>query len=85
MFIAGSYITAKDNPKDVDVVIWVGNRFLELLEQEDEKALNLELMFLTREPQEAFAVFDEGGWNAWLDFFSTNREGSQRGLVEVKL
>jgi len=87
MFIAGSYVTAKVNPDDVDVVIWVGKRFLELLEAGDEQALNLELMFLTREPKEAFAIFDEDGWNAWLDFFSSirNREREWRGLVEVNL
>jgi hypothetical protein len=87
MFVAGSYVTAKTNPRDVDVVIWVGERFLELLELEDKQALDLELMFLTREPKEAFAVFDEDGWNAWLDFFSSvrYREGEQKGVVEVKL
>ena len=87
MFVNGSYVTAKANPEDVDVVIWVGERFLQLLEQGDELALNLELMFLTREPKEAFAVFDEEGWTAWLDFFSSirNREGEWKGLVEVQL
>jgi len=87
MFIAGSYVTAKTNPEDVDVVIWVGRKFLELLELGDEKALNLEQMFLTREPKEAIAVFDEDGWKAWLNFFSSmkNCEGEWKGLVEVLL
>jgi len=40
MFIAGSYVTAKTNPRDVDVVIWVGERFLELLELGDKQALD---------------------------------------------
>ncbi len=57
MFIAGSYVTAKTNPRDVDVVIWVGERFLKLLELEDKQALDLELTFLTREPKE-----ENGGW-----------------------
>jgi len=87
VFVAGSDVTAKMNPRDVDVVIWVGERFLELLDPGDEQALNLELMFLTREPKEAFAVFDEDGWSAWLNFFSLirSREGEWRGLVEVIL
>ncbi len=87
MFVAGSYITAKTDPRDVDVVIWVGERFLELLELGDKQALDLELMFLTREPKEAFAVFDKDGWNAWLDFFSSvkYREGELKGVVEVRL
>jgi hypothetical protein len=57
MFIGGSYITAKADPRDVDVVIWVGERFLELLELGDKQALDLELMFLTREPEG-----ENGGW-----------------------
>lgn len=87
MFVAGSYVTAKADPRDVDVVIWVGERFLELLELGDKQALDLELMFLTREPKEAFAVFDEDGWNAWLDFFSSvrYREEERKGVVEVRL
>ena len=87
MFVAGSYVTAKTDPRDVDVVIWVGERFLELLELGDKQALDLELMFLTREPKEAFAIFDEDGWNAWLDFFSSvkYREGEWKGVVEVRL
>jgi hypothetical protein len=88
MFVNRSYVTTKNDPGDVDVVIWVGNRFLQLLEQgTDEQALNLELMFTTREPKEAFAVFNEDRWNTWIDFFSSirNREGERKGLVEVQL
>ena len=55
--VAGSYVTAKTDPRDVDVVIWVGERFLELLELGDKQALDLELMFLTREPKG-----ENGGW-----------------------
>jgi len=87
MFIAGSYVSAKAEPEDVDVIIWVGKKFLDLLELEDENALNLELMFLNREPKDAIAVFDEEGWKAWLNFFSSigSREGEWKGLVEVLL
>ena len=87
MFVNGSYVTAKTDPGDVDVVIWVGEEFSQLLEQEDELALNLKCIFLTREPEEAFAAYDEGDWNRWFDFFSSigEREGERKGLVEVKL
>jgi len=58
-----------------------------LLELGDKQALDLELMFLTREPKEAFAVFDEDGWNAWLDFFSSvrYREEERKGVVHVRI
>lgn len=87
MFINGSYVTAKPEPEDVDVVIWVGEKFLQLLDTEDEEALTLELIFLTREPKEAFAVFDEEGWEVWVAFFSRVRGNRdvRKGLVEVQL
>ncbi|MFQ5855534.1 MAG: hypothetical protein ACE5LU_07835 [Anaerolineae bacterium] len=87
MFVGGSFTTAKPDPRDVDVVIWVGDTFLHLLDRENEEALTLELMFLTREPKEAFAVFDEEGWNAWIEFFSKvrGRRNLRKALVEVQL
>jgi len=87
MFVGGSYVTAKPAPGDVDVVIWVDEMFLDLVDRGDEQALTLELMFLTREPKEAFAVFDEEGWNAWIAFFSKvrGRRNLRKGLVEVIL
>ncbi|MCH8295254.1 hypothetical protein IH992_29575 [Candidatus Poribacteria bacterium] len=62
MFVNGSYVTAKTDPGDVDVVIWVGEKFLQLLEEGDDQALDLESMFSLREPEQAFAAFDEEEW-----------------------
>jgi hypothetical protein len=87
LFIGGSFVTTKQEPGDIDIVIWLGESFLELLEAGDEKALDLELRFLTRIPKEAFAVFDEEGWQSWIEFFSLlrSRRDSRKGLLEVKL
>jgi hypothetical protein len=87
MFVNGSYVTAKPEPGDVDVVIWVGEKYQRLLEEKDDLALDLEAMFSIGEPEEAFAVYDDERWNAWVDFFSLirNRPGEKKGLVEVKL
>jgi len=87
LFIGGSFVSDKPEPGDVDIVIWVGDHFVRLLETGDEKALNLELRFLTRIPKEAFAVFDEEGWLGWVGFFSLvrGRRDPQKGLLEVKL
>ncbi|MBI1924110.1 hypothetical protein HYR99_07650 [Candidatus Poribacteria bacterium] len=88
MFVNGSYVTAKTHPGDIDVVIWVDeDKFRQLVIQEDELAMNLREMLLTKEPKEAFVVFNENKWNAWLDFFSLirNRPGEKKGLVEVQL
>ncbi len=87
MFVNGSYVTAKPEPGDVDVVIWLGAKFLDLLEHGDRLAIHLEEIFDTREPEEAFSVYEEIDWNAWIDFFSCLREepNKRKGLVEVKL
>ncbi len=46
MFVNGSYVTGKPEPGDVDVVIWLGTHFRELLLQRDWQALLLKQMFL---------------------------------------
>ena len=80
----GSFVTAKPDPGDVDAVIWLNETFLQLLEAKDQQAMDLQKMFLTRTPKEAFAVFDQTGWDDWLDFFSFTRAGEQKGVVEVQ-
>ncbi|MFQ5628776.1 MAG: hypothetical protein ACE5I1_08450, partial [bacterium] len=35
ILVDGSFVTAKPEPKDVDVVIWLGAKYLSLLDQED--------------------------------------------------
>lgn len=87
MFVAGSFVTDSPEPGDVDIVIWLSDQFHELVDAGDDKALGLELRLLTREPKEAFGVFDEEGWQAWVDFFSLvrGRNDLRRGLVEVIL
>jgi hypothetical protein len=52
-----------------------------------EAALELEEMFLTRQPEELFAADDEAVWWGWTEFFSRTREPDQRrkGLVEIVL
>jgi hypothetical protein len=39
IFVNGSFVTAKLEPGDVDVVIWLGDRFRELLLAGDSRAL----------------------------------------------
>jgi hypothetical protein len=85
MFVNGSFVTAKPEPGDVDLVIWLGEKYFDLLKNADQKASRLEEIFDTREPGEAFSVFEEIDWNDWIDFFSLVREhpDKQKDLVEV--
>jgi len=87
MFVNGSFVTAKPEPSDVDVVIWLGARYIELLNNDDENAKRLKKMFDTRVPKEALLASDEQEWDGWILFFSRIRGhlSKRKGLVEVKL
>lgn len=85
--IDGSFITAKQNPEDVDAVVWLPPNFQLLLDQRVDAALELEEMVFTRRPEEIFAAEDQEDYVSWLDFFDRTREadGRRKGLVEVLL
>lgn len=85
--VDGSFVTAKDDPNDVDAVVLLPTDFQEQIERGSEPAVELEQMLLTRHPEEIFAAEDEEDWNTWVEFFSRTREadGRRKGVVEVEL
>jgi hypothetical protein len=85
--VDGSFVTAKVEPEDVDAVMFVPANFSDLVVQGVEAALELEEMFLTRQPEELFPAEDESIWQGWCKFFNRTREtdGRRKGLVEVIL
>lgn len=87
LLVDGSFVTAQEEPQDIDSVILLPQDFTHKLEQEYEPALELEEMLLTRRPEELFAAEDEADWEEWVDFFSRTREPDDRrkGLVEIRL
>jgi hypothetical protein len=87
MLVDGSFVTAVEQPHDVDTVVLLPQDFTWRLEQEQGAAMELEQMLLTRRPEEIFAAEDEGDWDEWVKFFSQTREADKRrkGLVEVRL
>ncbi len=87
LLLDGSFVTAKVQPEDVDAVMLLPAAFTHQVEQGMEAALELEEMFLARQPEEIFAAEDDADWQAWYDFFSRTREADNRrkGLVEVVL
>lgn len=87
LLVDGSFVTAKDEPYDVDTVIPLPQDFSRQLELKHAPALELEKMLLTRRPEEIFAAEDDTDWNEWMMFFSQTREPDRRrkGLVEIRL
>src|SRR5436190_17326429 len=56
LLVAGSYVTAKDHPGDVDVVMALPGDIQEQLVQRRAAALELSRMIEDREPAELFAA-----------------------------
>jgi len=85
--VDGSFVTAKEYPKDVDAVVWLAVDFEEQVLEGSDAAAELEDMLLTRRPEEIFAAEDSHDWDEWVEFFGRTREadGSRKGLVEVEL
>lgn len=87
LFVDGSFVTAKPDPNDVDAVVWLGDDFVDRVSRGDADAIELEMMLLTRQPEEIFAAEDRRDWGDWVEFFSWTREadGRRKGVVEVGL
>ena len=87
LLVDGSFITAKTESGDVDAVMLLPSDFAKHLEQGIGAVLELEEMFLTRQPEEIFAAEDEEDFQSWCEFFSRTREadGRCKGLVEILL
>jgi hypothetical protein len=86
ILIDGSFVTAKPEPDDVDVVIRLEQAHEDLIAKQDVKALELERIFESREPKEAFAAYYEDRWEDWIKFFSKVKGSTtlRKGLVEIK-
>ena len=87
LFVDGSFVMAKPEPNDVDAVVWLADDFVDRVSRGDSEAVELEIMLLTRRPEEIFAAEDRRDWDDWVEFFSRTREpdGRRKGIVEVKL
>jgi len=83
----GSFVTAKSDPDDIDVVVLLPDDFQLRVDRQDEAAVELEQMILSRRPEEVFAAEDDIDWQVWIEFFGRTREadGRRKGLVEVAL
>lgn len=87
LMVDGSFVTATQDPGDVDAVVLLPLDFELRVAEGNEAAIELEQMLLSRLPEEIFAAEDETDWNEWIEFFRRTREvdGRRKGLVEIEL
>ncbi|MCP3959838.1 MAG: hypothetical protein GY719_18475 [bacterium] len=85
--VDGSFVTAKNEPNDIDAVVLLAEDFEQQVARESDAALELEEMLLTRRPEEIFAAEDARDWTEWVSFFCRTRErdGRRKGVVEIEL
>ena len=85
--VDGSFVTAKQEPGDIDAVVLIAGDFQQQIADGSDAAMELEGMLLTRRPEEIFAAEDARDWDEWMEFFSRTREGDGRrkGLLEIHL
>ena len=87
LLVDGSFVTSKDEPGDIDAVVWVPTDLRRQIAGGRIAAIELEIMLRTREPEELFAAHSQEVWDGWVEFFSGTREADERrkGIVEVRL
>ena len=84
--VFGSFVTAKDDPNDVDVVLLMEDAF-DLASLTGESALVFQHM--EAEAHFGASVFWTrrsgalGGEQAMIEYWQTRREGGRRGIVEI--
>lgn len=85
--LAGSFVTEKDSPNDVDAIMLLPNDFQQRIRQSDPAAWEIEHCVRYKEPPELFVAYSEPPWSALVEFFGRMRGSGERrkGLIEVVL
>lgn len=82
-----SFVTAKQEPEDVDALVQLTPVFETMLAEGRDNAIEFFEMLSTRQPEEIFAAEDSSDWDGWVESFSRTSEltGVRKGLVEILL
>jgi hypothetical protein len=85
--VDGSFVTVTPDPQDVDAVVWHEGDLSTRVSRGDVEAVGLEMMLLTRQPEESYAAGTQRDWEDWVENFSLTPEadGRRKGLVEVDM
>jgi hypothetical protein len=85
--LAGSFVTEKASPNDVDAIMLLPDDFQQRISRSDPSAWEIEHSVRYKEPPELFVAYSEPRWSALVEFFGRVRGTGERrkGLIEVVL
>jgi hypothetical protein len=71
----------------LDAVVWLEDDFSNRISRGEIAAVELEMMLLTRQPEEIYGAGNQRDWDDWVQYFSRTREadGRRKGRVEIEL
>ena len=87
LLLDGSFVTAKDEPNDVDCAVWVPRDFDVQYRWGRLEAVKLYQADASGQPAEIYLVNEQIEWDYWVRLFGRIREDSKKrkGIVEVLL
>ncbi|MBI1226755.1 MAG: hypothetical protein GC192_16085 [Bacteroidetes bacterium] len=91
MWVNGSFVTKKQNPKDVDVVVFLDAEVYKLREKKLDKILaycfeklRIDAYFVLVFPENhKFFTSTQLNRNDWFIFFTTLKSGSRKGFLQL--
>lgn len=85
ILIDGSFVTAKKEPRDVDLIFRVDDAFVRRLRRRDRDARWIFERSKDRHPKalDLFLAVDEEEWTSWVRLFEQDLWFGTKGVVEV--
>ncbi len=84
MFVFGSFATQKENPNDVDVCFDISNLEVKVLEKNNSSFNKYELVRI-KKYFFVHVILKRVNEEELLKFLKTDRNGNQRGIIEIDL
>ena len=86
VYIAGSFVTKKEFPNDIDLCVDItGIDYVKLKKQYPEFLEQKGIDKIIKEHKIHFALFFDFGSTEYLDWFRKDRDDNQRGLIKINL
>lgn len=81
-YIGGSFVTGKEHPLDIDAILVVRHQFNAASEEaallkRSKELYNIHLFIIPEQDKQEI--------NSWLRFFGHDRDGNEKGLVEIPI